>query len=236
MGQLKEEILLQKNGIWELSHCSVAQFYPGLSGIHLCRVPEGGGEGRKHDSHTHTPEIREKTMGWIVSLLLFPHRSSICLPSDTFMCTGLGLGQSPSSVQGLKEGGAAVVIWINKCHYTCTRLTGRLDTWGKLPIPYLCIFSLYKHKADIISGEINLSGITLWQECNFILLKNTAELTLPARTARTQRLQFTAKHCAGGKVCQGVWSAAWTQSCHPSCANGKTRTRSLFAWCFLRGA
>lgn len=34
-----------QNGIWELSHCSVA--YPGLSGIHLCRVHEGGGEGGK---------------------------------------------------------------------------------------------------------------------------------------------------------------------------------------------
>ncbi|KAF4794709.1 hypothetical protein TURU_100009 [Turdus rufiventris] len=46
---------------------------------------------------------------------------SICLPSDTSMCTGLGLEQSPSSVHGLKEVDAAVVILINKCHYTCTR-------------------------------------------------------------------------------------------------------------------
>lgn len=53
-----------------------------------------------------------------------PYRGSICLPSDTSMCTGLGLEQSPSSTHGLKEVDAAVVISINKCHYTCTRWTG----------------------------------------------------------------------------------------------------------------
>lgn len=34
--------MLQKITFWELSHCSVPQFYPGLTGIQLCITQEEG--------------------------------------------------------------------------------------------------------------------------------------------------------------------------------------------------
>lgn len=54
------------------------------------------------------------------------------------------------------------------------------------------------------------------------------------RTAGTQRLQFTAKQCADVKVCQGVWSTAWTHSSHLSHANDTTGTQNLLAWLFTK--
>lgn len=73
------------------------------------------------------PQPGEKTMDQIVSLLCVPHRASICLPSDTFTCTELGLGQSPCSVPGLMKVAAAVAIWINKCYYTSSASDERVS-------------------------------------------------------------------------------------------------------------
>lgn len=76
------------------------------------------------------------------SLLHVLHRASICLPSDTFTRTELGLGQSPSSVPGLMKVAIAVVIRINKCYCTLSASDKWVspETSEKLHVLHFCIY------------------------------------------------------------------------------------------------